>query len=260
MLMKKVISSDNVTLAYEELGEGRSLIIVGGSLADHHMYHPLASELARYFKVYNYDRRNRGISGTSSNHSVETELNDLETLMSIDKKPKALYGHSAGAALAIRAATKGLNIDQLILADLPFSLLDDNSEAAEAQHDLEYHEIERLINKGDKKGAVRYFLKDFGMTEEELDGFIASEDGQTAIEISPTLLVDYYLLGNGITPATLLQHVTVPTLLLTSEYGLPAARDAAKYLANSRLQMLQAPTHITPPRDIAKAIVNFIKR
>lgn len=258
--MKKVTSSDNVTIAYEELGNGPALVIIGGSLADHHMYHPLAMELTKHFRVYNYDRRNRGMSGTSPNHSVETELNDLETLMSIDHEQKVLYGHSAGAALAIRAAAKGMNIDQLILADLPFSLLDDNSRAATAQHDHEYHEIERLINKGDKKGAVRYFLKDFGMTEEELDGFIASEAGQAAVEISPTLLVDYHLLGNGITPAALLQQIKVPTLLLTFEYGLPAAQDAAKHLANSRIHLLEAPAHITPPRDIAKSIRDFLKR
>ena len=257
--MKKVTSSDNVTIAYEELGSGPALIILGGALADHHTYHPLARELAKYFKVYNYDRRNRGMSGTSPNHSVETELNDVETLISIDSEPKVLYGHSAGAALAIRAAAKGMNIDQLILADLPFSLLDPDSQAAAAHHDHEYHEIERLISKGDKKGAVRYFLKDFGMTEEELDEFIASEAGRAAVEISPTLLVDYHLLGNGITPAALLQQIKVPTLLLASEYGLPAANDAAKYLVNGRVQMLEAPAHITPPRDIVKSIRDFLK-
>lgn len=259
MYMKKVTSSDSVTIAYEELGNGPALIILGGALTDHHMYHAIAMELGKHFKVYNYDRRNRGMSGISPNHSVETELNDLETIMSIDKEPKVLYGHSAGAALAIRAAAKGMNINKLILADLPFSLLDDNSKAA-AQHDHEYHEIERLINKGDKKGAVRYFLKDFGMTEEELDGFIVSEAGQAAVEISPTLLVDYHLLGNGITPAPMLQQITVQTLLLTSEYALPAAQDTAKYLANSRIQMLQAPAHVIPPRDIVKYIVDFLKR
>ncbi len=257
--MKKVISPDNVTIAYEELGNGRALIIVGGALADHRLYHPLAVELAAHFKVYNYDRRNRGRSGTAQNHSVEAELKDLEALMSIDHEPKILYGHSAGAALAIRAAAKGMNIDQLILADLPFSLLDDNSKAAAARHNHEYRKLERLISKGDKKGAVRYFLKDFGMTEEELDGFIASEAGQAAVEISPTLLLDYHVLGNGITPAALLHQIKVPTLLLTSEYGLPAAQDAAKYLAYSRIHLLDAPAHTTSPRDIAKSIRDSLK-
>ncbi|MBX2896439.1 MAG: alpha/beta hydrolase [Cyclobacteriaceae bacterium] len=257
--MRKVTSPDNVTIAYEELGNGPALIIIGGSLADHHMYHPLALELAKHFKVYNYDRRNRGLSGTSSNHSVETELNDLETLMYIDNEPKILYAHSAGAGLAIRAAAKGMNIKKLILADLPFSLLDENSKRAAEQHDQEREEIKRLINEGDKEGAVRYFLKDFGMTQEELDRFIASEGGQLAAEISPTLPIDYDILGNGTTPATLLKQITVPTLLLTFEYGLPAAQDAAKYLVNSHIEMLEAPAHIAAPNDIAKFIIDFLK-
>lgn len=63
--MKDKFPSDDVMISYERLGNGQGLIIVGGSLADHNMYHPLALELSKHFTVYNYDRRNRGMSDSA---------------------------------------------------------------------------------------------------------------------------------------------------------------------------------------------------
>lgn len=256
--MKYIKSKDGTQIAYEKLGSGSGLVIVGGSLADHQMYNPLAVELSKKFTVYNYDRRNRGMSGASERHSFETELEDLETLMAITKDSKVLYGHSAGAALAIRAAAKGMNIKKLILADLPFSLLDDNKENEAGKFGKEHQEIKQLIKNGDKEGAVRFFLKDFGMSEQELDGFIASEGGQAAIEIGSTLPVDYDILGDGLTPSELLRKIEVPTLILTSDYGLAAAQDAANYLSNSSIHILENAAYMTSPQDIAKPVLDFI--
>lgn len=256
--MRELKSKDNTSISYERLGNGPGLVIVGGSLADHHMYHPLAEELSKSFTVYNYDRRNRGIGGVSKNHSVDTELEDLEMLISQDSTPKVVYGHSAGAALAIRATAHGMNIHKLILADLPFSLLDKNKALSAENHAKEYQAIKELINQDDKEGAVRFFLKDFGMSKEELDGFISSDGGQAAIEISPTLLIDYKILGDGLTPADLLERIKVPTLTLTSDYGLASAQDAAKYLPHCSIHRLESPTHMASPIDIAKPIIDFM--
>jgi pimeloyl-ACP methyl ester carboxylesterase len=256
--MKAFKSKDNTNISYEKLGVGPGLVIVGGSLADHHMYHPLAKELSKHFTVYNYDRRNRGLSGVSKNHSVDTELEDLEMLISLDSTPKLVYGHSAGAALAIRAAAQGVDIHKLILADLPFSLLDENRTQSAENHETEYRAIKDLIERGDKEGAVRFFLKDFGMTKEELDGFVSSDNGQAAIEISPTLLVDYDILGNGLTPRDLLKRIKLPTMILTSDYGLASAKDAAKYLLHCSIHKFDAPTHMAAPAEIAQPVIHFI--
>lgn len=122
--MNHVKSKDNTLIAYEKNGKGSELIIIGGSLADHQMYIPLASELSKKFSVINFDRRNRGKSDTSTNHTVETELQDLEAIFKLCENAPMVYGHSAGAALAIRAAAIGFTISNLILSDLPFSPID----------------------------------------------------------------------------------------------------------------------------------------
>jgi hypothetical protein len=91
--MQKVISIDGTEIAFERLGRGPALIIVGGSLADHRFYVPLANELSRHFMVYNYDRRGRGQSGDTSAYTVERELEDLAALVDHAREPVFVYGH-----------------------------------------------------------------------------------------------------------------------------------------------------------------------
>lgn len=54
--MLSVTSQDGTTIAYDQVGSGPALVIVGGSLADHHFYAPLAEELARHLTVYRRSR------------------------------------------------------------------------------------------------------------------------------------------------------------------------------------------------------------
>lgn len=93
--MRELKSKDNTSISYKKLGSGPGLAIVGGSMADHLMFHPLEEELSKSFTV-------------SKNHSVNNAVEDLEMLISRDSTPKVVYGHSAGAALVIRTETQGL--------------------------------------------------------------------------------------------------------------------------------------------------------
>jgi alpha-beta hydrolase superfamily lysophospholipase len=105
--MQKVTSKDGTEIAFEKSGNGPALIIVGGSLADHLFYAPLADELAKHFMVYVFDRRGRGQSGDTGAYAVEREIEDVAALIDFAKEPVCMYGHSAGSALALRAAASG---------------------------------------------------------------------------------------------------------------------------------------------------------
>mgnify|MGYP001175529611 CR=1 FL=1 len=257
--MNYVNSKDSTRIAYEKNGKGSELIIIGGSLADHQMYIPLASELSKKFSVINFDRRNRGKSDTSTNHTVETELQDLEAIFKLCKNAPIVYGHSAGAALAIRAAAIGFTISNLILSDLPFSPINENSESEIHKFQEEYTEIKKLLEIGNKTGAVKYFLKDFGMTEEQLDEFVASAHGKKTINLGTTLPIDYEILENGLVPAHHLKNIKTPTTILTADYGLQVAEDVAKHLSNVSIKMLETPSHSAPVTEISKYIFNLIK-
>lgn len=260
MRMQYIKSQDGTLIAYEKSGNGKPLIIVGGSLADHQIYVPLANELSPNLTVFNYDRRNRSQSASSRNHTVETELQDLEAIISLCDEPPILYGHSAGSALAIQAVASGLNVSKLILSDLPFSPINHESENEAIKFEEERRSITKLLEVGDKVGAVKFFLKGFGMDEQELSSFVESENGKQAINHSITLPVDYDILGNGLTPITLLRKVQIPTLILTSNYGLEVAEDAAKYIADCKLAVLESPTYALSADKIAKPMFNFLEQ
>lgn len=257
--MERFYSKDGTQIVYEKLGNGRPLIIIGGSLADHQMYVPLATELSRQFEVFNYDRRNRGKSGTSVNHTIEEELQDIEALISLCNEVPILYGHSAGAALAIRAAAAGFTIHKLILSDLPFTPVTENSKSDAIKFSEDRSRIIELLDQNDKVRAVKFFLKEFGMNEQDLNEFISSKNGRQAVKNSISLRVDYDALGNGLTPVELLKKINVPVLIITSSYGISVAEDVANHLNNCKLAVLEGPTYSLSASDIAKPIVTFIE-
>ncbi len=256
--MKEVTSIDGTSIAYNKLGKGKPIIIIGGSLADHQMYNQLASELSQKLTVFNYDRRNRGESGITQHHTVDLELEDLKAIISLCNYDPTLYGHSAGAALAIRAVASGLKVHKLIISDLPFSPLNEERENEEKKFEEEKKSIQKLLAVGNKVGAIKFFLKDFGMDEQELNSFVSSENGEQAISYSNTLPVDYDILSNGLTPIELLRKVRIPTLILTSNYGLVVTEDVAKFLINCKMEILESPTYALSAGKIAEPIFNFL--
>ena len=81
--MNTVISKDGTHIAYDELGEGPPLVLVGGAF-NTRTFGPnggLAPLLAQTFTVINYDRRGRGDSTDTAPYSVEREIEDLEALI-----------------------------------------------------------------------------------------------------------------------------------------------------------------------------------
>jgi pimeloyl-ACP methyl ester carboxylesterase len=140
--MDFVTSKDGTKIAYERTGQGPALIIIGGALGDHHFYRPLAHEFAKHFTAYNFDRRGRGQSGDTQPYSVEREVEDVDTLLAAAGEQAFVYGHSAGSALALRAAAADLPIAKLVLADPPFRRHSDTDEAFKARQAAEAAKIQ----------------------------------------------------------------------------------------------------------------------
>jgi pimeloyl-ACP methyl ester carboxylesterase len=61
-----VISADGTRIAFDRLGAGPPLIVIGGILCDRETTRPLAEHLSAYFTVINFDRRGRGESGITA--------------------------------------------------------------------------------------------------------------------------------------------------------------------------------------------------
>jgi len=115
--MKRAISKDGTTIAFDRSGDGPPVILVTGALGfrSHAIMADLAAALAAHFTVINYDRRGRGDSGDTSPYAVEREVEDLDALITAAGGSASVYGTSSGAALALEAAASGLPITKLAL-------------------------------------------------------------------------------------------------------------------------------------------------
>ena len=90
--MEKVRSKDGTTVAFDRLGDGPTVIVVGGATYDQAMIRPLAEQLAQRFTVINYDRRGRG---DTAPYAVEREIEDLGVLIAVAGSTALVYGHSS---------------------------------------------------------------------------------------------------------------------------------------------------------------------
>src|SRR5215217_5681376 len=155
-VMQNVVSNDGTAIAYERIGEGPALILVGGAFNDRHSDAAglaLARQLGRDFTVYVYDRRGRGDSGDSLPYAVDREVEDLLALVAEVGGPVGLFGHSSGAALALRAAAGSGDVTRLALFEPPFVAPD---EGDSANADLA-HRIDTLVSEGKLGEAVEAF-------------------------------------------------------------------------------------------------------
>jgi pimeloyl-ACP methyl ester carboxylesterase len=258
--MDKVTSSDGTQIAFERLGEGSALIIVGGSLADHQFYSPLANELAERFAVYNFDRRGRGQSGDMEPYAVEREVDDVGALIAYAKEPVLVYGHSAGSALALRAAASGLDIARLALADPPFTPRGEDEEAAKAEHAEQAAHIQELNDKGDYKGSAKFFLKDYGLSDEDLEAMFQSPAGEGMLDCARALPHDYAVLGDGLVPTNLAARVDVPALILAAEAMPETAQALADAMPNARFRAIEASAHELAPEALAPVLKEFFSQ
>jgi pimeloyl-ACP methyl ester carboxylesterase len=83
-MMQHITSKDGTPIAYEKVGQGPALILVGGALNGHKAVAsgmPLAKRLAANFTVYSYDRRGRGASGDTKPYAIEREVEDIAALI-----------------------------------------------------------------------------------------------------------------------------------------------------------------------------------
>jgi pimeloyl-ACP methyl ester carboxylesterase len=126
--MQTVTSRDGTSIAFDRVGTGSPLVLVGGALR-HRAIDPrtakLAELLAADFAVYHYDRRGRGDSADKAPYDVDREIEDIDALIEHAGEFAVVFGISSGAVLALRAAYAGVAIRKLALYEPPF-IVDDS--------------------------------------------------------------------------------------------------------------------------------------
>ena len=255
--MEKVTSADGTTIAYDRLGSGPSVILVGGALCDRNSFRPLAEALADQYDVITYDRRGRGDSGDTAPYSVQHEVEDIAALLSALGGTSAIYGHSSGAGLAAIACNT-LPFTKVVLHEPPYGP-DDVDPSDDGQQVLE------RIRAGKNQEAVELFLLMTGMPKQEALQ-VAAIPG--VANLAPTLAYDFAVMEHGLdhggTPVALLQRIAPETLVLagtaTAPFMIDAAHRIVKILPNATFTELPDQHHAVPPEVLAPVIADFLRR
>ncbi|GAA1507444.1 alpha/beta hydrolase [Sphaerisporangium rubeum] len=260
--MAKVISADGTVIAFERLGDGPPVIVVGGALCDQMSTRPTAEALAWHFTVLNYDRRGRGASGDTEPYAVEREIDDLAALIDEAGGRAAVYGHSSGAALALRAAAHGLPVTRLVLHEPPYNP-DDDALRREARRWAAT--VTALLSAGRRADAVESFMRLTGVSGDEVRQ-MRHEPWWPAMESrAHTLRYDSEVMADatgGTLPPDLPGTVPAPTLVLTGgespSWMLTTNQRLAEALPHGRLHVLPGEEHVVPPEILTPVLVEFL--
>ena len=107
-MVSTVTSKDGTKIAYDKIGHGPLIIIVGGALSTRSGWAEpkLAMLLAPDFAVVNYDRRGRGDSTDTLPYDPQREVEDIEALLNEFGGSGYLYGISSGAASSAKCSKR----------------------------------------------------------------------------------------------------------------------------------------------------------
>jgi pimeloyl-ACP methyl ester carboxylesterase len=259
-----VTSADGTRIAFERLGDGPPLIVIGGATCDRARMRPIAERLARDFAVVNYDRRGRGDSGDTRPYAVEREVEDLAGLIDRAGGSASLYGHSSGAGLALHAAAHGLPIDRLVLHEPPYSP-DREAERREAREHAK--QLQVILSEGRQGDAIELFFTLVGMPPEMIGEMRRNDPGWSALEaLAPTLAYDSEVMGDlsrgGSLPTDLARRVAVQTLVIvrgaSPDWMIEIGRRVADAVQTGELRILDGQEHVVPPDILGPVVKEFL--
>jgi pimeloyl-ACP methyl ester carboxylesterase len=254
--METVKSADGTVIAYDRTGDGPPLIVSVGAFCTRHTF-VAPEDLRQRFTVVTYDRRGRGDSGDAEPFAPEREYEDLAAVAAAaGPEPPFVFGHSSGAAIALRAAAAGLPVAAVVAYEAPFL----NEDAPLSAVDPADH-IRELVSSGRRREAVAFWMSEVVRLPDEM---LAQMDGApwvAALEpLAPTLLYDFAVTAGGV-PTSELGRIAVPVLVLggkNSPYWFRrSVAEQAAATPGAQLTMLDGYDHNAPPEVITRILIDF---
>lgn len=271
--MRHVPSADGTPIATEVHGAGPPVVLVAGMFCTRATLVPLAEALAAEGHAATvYDRRGRGDSGGSvpldapPDVLAAREVDDLVAVVEAvgadggtEAAPVAVYGHSSGAGVALRAAAAGAPIGRLVLHEPPWGG-DTAGEVASARSLTA--DVTAALAAGRPGDAIRRFMADAGLPDEVLAG-MASDPAMLAV--AATMPADLAVMGDhdgGTVPADLLGAVAQPTLVVAGgaspDFFRTTAERVAALLPHGSLAVLDGADHGAPAGVVAPVVGPFL--
>jgi pimeloyl-ACP methyl ester carboxylesterase len=257
-------SADGTRIAFERVGDGAPVVLVGGAWNTRHSAAELAGRLADSFAVYTYDRRARGDSGFTEPYTVDREIEDLEAVIEATGGSAALFGHSSGGALALETTARSLSVSKLAMYEPPY-IVDDSRPSLAADY-IEH--LEELVAAGKRREVVAYFMTEaVGMPAEMVEGMLDSPMVAAMEPLAHTVSYDGRVMLRGSMhgeplPAEWRDSVTVPTLVMdggnSPDWLHHSCRALVALLPDVCYRTLEGQDHAASPEAIAPALEEFL--
>ena len=258
--MATVISKDGTQIAFDKIGKGEPVILVDGALCSR-AFGPLpklAELLSQHFTVINYDRRGRNESGDTSPYSVQGEIEDIDALIKEAGGSAYLAGVSSGAALALKATAAGLNVKKLVMFEPPFV---NGENGHHAPIDSE-EQLRKLINAGNRGGAVKFFMKDMvGLPSIAVFIMGLLPIFSKLKSVAHTLPYDAAVMSDFHLPLDLAARINIPTLAMSGSKSPASMQKAieklAKAIPGAQYKVLAGQNHNASPKSLAPVFTEF---
>ncbi|WP_018686389.1 alpha/beta fold hydrolase [Actinokineospora enzanensis] len=251
--MKSVHSSDGTKIAYEAVGSGSPVVLVGGAFNNRSSTAGLGALLADAgLTAVSYDRRGRGDSTDTPPYAVERELEDLAAVLG-DVGATAVYGMSSGGILALLAVQHGLPVTRVAVYEPPY-----NSDKSEDFAD----EQDARVRAGNRDEAVEVFLASTGMSSEAIAGMRQGPAWGYLVSLAHTLSYDARIVARASVKD--LPQVGTEALVVDGDASPPFLRAAAKAVAaalpNATAVSLAEQTHNVDIAVLAPVLAEFLAR
>jgi pimeloyl-ACP methyl ester carboxylesterase len=246
-------------VAYDRSGAGPAVLFVAGA-GPFRAIDPVTAATAATLAdsgvtAIVYDRLGRGESGVDGPITLERELEAIAALLEVSGGRAVLCGHSSGCSIALAAAASGLAIDGLVLWEVPLG--SENGGAREWAD-----EVTRLIEAGDRDGALRHYMKDMpaeffaALRESPIYPVLTAQAGSLRPDAESLAWAESAPLD------ALLANVRVPVDVLTAEHTLPIMENAADAivaaLPGASQKRIPGAEHSWEPGAMADELLRFV--
>ncbi len=259
--MNIIHSQDNTPIAFEITGSGPLAIIVTGALNTHNFGVPgeMVPFLQEQFTVLTYDRRGRGQSGDTPPYTIEKEIQDLAALIDHNRGKAFLYGHSAGAALALFTAEQ---FPEKVLKVAAYEPPLSGGWLERTMTDFLIRQIGKQVARGENLAVVLRFMRFVGMDEQLIKDTLASEHGQTIIDMAGTIIYEAEIQKAS---KAFLQNqaanLPMPVLMLAGTKSFKTApaitTSFTQVIPRAESRLLEGQTHSVEPEVISPILQEF---
>jgi pimeloyl-ACP methyl ester carboxylesterase len=227
--MQQTTSADGTPIAYDQVGEGHPVLIVGGAFSTADAGRPLAAALAEAgFQGVPVDRRGRAGSGDTAPYAPAREAEDLAAVIEAVGGTASVLGHSSGAILALFAAGEGVPITQLFLSEPPFRFGE-----GEPAADLP-DRLQAFVDEGKPEEAVTLFQREgVELPDAVIDQIRQSPMFASLVPLAQSTVYDALLTKAVSTPTDAMTSVSVPVTIFRGEPTFPLLVRAAELLAEA---------------------------